>query len=97
MSSVLKEQRLWAAAVAGGERESSRAQLVKARRSLENIYVAIFEQPHRSRRFCPLPSSTPLISQSSREETVVRKLTPLFGLMGKVNYMGGSGKGQFAK
>ncbi|KAK9947845.1 hypothetical protein M0R45_003446 [Rubus argutus] len=31
------------------------------------------------------------------EETVVRKLTPLFGLMGKVNYMGGSGKGQFAK
>ncbi|KAK9940470.1 hypothetical protein M0R45_017131 [Rubus argutus] len=65
--------------------------------------AVIFEQPHRSRRFCPpsphhpLPPSTPLISQSSREETVVRKLTPLFGLMGKVNYMGGSGKGQFAK
>ncbi|KAK9946338.1 hypothetical protein M0R45_003096 [Rubus argutus] len=65
--------------------------------------AAIFEQPHRSRRFCPpsphhpLPPSTPLISQSCREETVVRKLTPLFGHMGKVNYMGGSGKGQFAK
>ncbi|KAL6274587.1 hypothetical protein ACE6H2_025279 [Prunus campanulata] len=31
------------------------------------------------------------------EENVVLKLTPLFALMGKVNYMGGSGKGQFAK
>ncbi|BFG39835.1 hypothetical protein CerSpe_261090 [Prunus speciosa] len=31
------------------------------------------------------------------EENVVLKLTPLFALMGKVNYMGGSGQGQFAK
>ncbi|ONH97935.1 hypothetical protein PRUPE_7G219600 [Prunus persica] len=31
------------------------------------------------------------------DENVVLKLAPLFALMGKVNYMGGSGKGQFAK
>ncbi|KAH9801032.1 putative 3-hydroxyisobutyrate dehydrogenase-like 1 [Citrus sinensis] len=31
------------------------------------------------------------------DESVVQKLNPLFALMGKVNYMGGSGKGQFAK
>ncbi|KAL4390769.1 probable 3-hydroxyisobutyrate dehydrogenase-like 1, mitochondrial [Arachis hypogaea] len=31
------------------------------------------------------------------EESVVKRLQPLFSLMGKVNYMGGSGKGQFAK
>ncbi|CAB4318726.1 unnamed protein product [Prunus armeniaca] len=31
------------------------------------------------------------------DENVVLKLAPLFVLMGKVNYMGGSGKGQFAK
>lgn len=31
------------------------------------------------------------------EEAVVEKLNPLFALLGKVNYMGGSGKGQFAK
>ncbi|XP_050369739.1 probable 3-hydroxyisobutyrate dehydrogenase-like 1, mitochondrial [Argentina anserina] len=31
------------------------------------------------------------------EESVVQKLTPLFALMGKVNYMGAPGKGQFAK
>ena len=31
------------------------------------------------------------------DESVVNRLEPLFSLMGKVNYMGGSGKGQFAK
>ncbi|XP_008242484.1 PREDICTED: probable 3-hydroxyisobutyrate dehydrogenase-like 1, mitochondrial [Prunus mume] len=31
------------------------------------------------------------------DENVVLKLAPLFAVMGKVNYMGGSGKGQFAK
>ncbi|XP_008242486.1 PREDICTED: probable 3-hydroxyisobutyrate dehydrogenase-like 1, mitochondrial [Prunus mume] len=31
------------------------------------------------------------------DENVILKLAPLFALMGKVNYMGGSGKGQFAK
>ncbi|KAB2619810.1 3-hydroxyisobutyrate dehydrogenase-like 1 [Pyrus ussuriensis x Pyrus communis] len=31
------------------------------------------------------------------DENTVRKLTPLFSLMGKVNYMGDAGKGQFAK
>lgn len=31
------------------------------------------------------------------DESVVQKLNPLFALMGRVNYMGGSGKGQFAK
>ncbi|TKY60828.1 3-hydroxyisobutyrate dehydrogenase 1 [Spatholobus suberectus] len=31
------------------------------------------------------------------EESTVKKLEPLFSLMGKVNHMGGSGKGQFAK
>ncbi|KAK4837090.1 hypothetical protein QYF36_002737 [Acer negundo] len=31
------------------------------------------------------------------EESAVNKLNPLFTLMGKVNYMGSSGKGQFAK
>lgn len=31
------------------------------------------------------------------EESTVKKLEPLFSLLGKVNYMGGSGKGQFAK
>ncbi|BBH08347.1 6-phosphogluconate dehydrogenase family protein [Prunus dulcis] len=31
------------------------------------------------------------------DDNVVLKLAPLFALMGKVNYMGGSGKGQFAK
>ncbi|KAJ4958733.1 hypothetical protein NE237_025844 [Protea cynaroides] len=31
------------------------------------------------------------------DESVVRHLTPLFACMGKVNYMGGPGKGQFAK
>ncbi|PIA64626.1 hypothetical protein AQUCO_00100238v1 [Aquilegia coerulea] len=31
------------------------------------------------------------------EEEVVRRLEPLFNCLGKVNYMGGSGKGQFAK
>lgn len=31
------------------------------------------------------------------DESVIQKLNPLFALMGKVNYMGSSGKGQFAK
>ncbi|BAT72874.1 hypothetical protein LR48_Vigan11g087400 [Vigna angularis] len=31
------------------------------------------------------------------EESTVKNLEPLFSVMGKVNYMGGSGKGQFAK
>lgn len=31
------------------------------------------------------------------DETIVKRLDPLFSLMGKVNYMGTSGKGQFAK
>lgn len=31
------------------------------------------------------------------EEAIVRRLNPLFTLMGNVNYMGPSGKGQFAK
>ncbi|XP_061371151.1 probable 3-hydroxyisobutyrate dehydrogenase-like 1, mitochondrial [Gastrolobium bilobum] len=31
------------------------------------------------------------------DDSVVARLEPLFSLMGKVNYMGGSGKGQFAK
>ncbi|KAL1210674.1 putative 3-hydroxyisobutyrate dehydrogenase-like 1 [Cardamine amara subsp. amara] len=31
------------------------------------------------------------------DETTVKRLDPLFSLMGKVNYMGTSGKGQFAK
>lgn len=31
------------------------------------------------------------------EESVVRRLNPLFSLLGKVNYMGGPGRGQFAK
>ncbi|KAJ7969534.1 6-phosphogluconate dehydrogenase family protein, partial [Quillaja saponaria] len=31
------------------------------------------------------------------DESVVRRLNPLFSQMGKVNYMGDSGKGQFAK
>ncbi|KAF5187693.1 2-hydroxy-3-oxopropionate reductase [Thalictrum thalictroides] len=31
------------------------------------------------------------------EEEVVKRLEPLFNCLGKVNYMGGSGKGQFAK
>lgn len=31
------------------------------------------------------------------EESVVNRLNPLFSLLGKVNYMGVSGKGQFAK
>lgn len=31
------------------------------------------------------------------EESVVNRLNPLFSQMGKVNYMGASGKGQFAK
>ncbi|KAL5572548.1 hypothetical protein UlMin_022145 [Ulmus minor] len=31
------------------------------------------------------------------EESVVRRLSPLFELIGKVNYMGSSGRGQFAK
>ncbi|XP_057417868.1 probable 3-hydroxyisobutyrate dehydrogenase-like 1, mitochondrial [Lotus japonicus] len=31
------------------------------------------------------------------EESTVKNLEPLFSPMGKVNYMGGSGKGQFAK
>lgn len=30
-------------------------------------------------------------------ETVVKRLNPLFALLGKVNYMGAPGKGQFAK
>lgn len=34
---------------------------------------------------------------SGGEESVVRRLTPLFSLLGKVTYMGGPGKGQFAK
>jgi len=28
---------------------------------------------------------------------VVKRLSPLFALLGKVNYMGATGKGQFAK
>lgn len=31
------------------------------------------------------------------DETTVKRLDPLFSLMGKVNFMGASGKGQFAK
>ncbi|XP_052198870.1 probable 3-hydroxyisobutyrate dehydrogenase-like 1, mitochondrial [Diospyros lotus] len=31
------------------------------------------------------------------DEPTVRRLTPIFSLLGKVNYMGGPGKGQFAK
>ncbi|XP_017421507.1 probable 3-hydroxyisobutyrate dehydrogenase-like 1, mitochondrial [Vigna angularis] len=31
------------------------------------------------------------------EESTVKNLEPLFSVMGKVNYMGGSGKGQFKK
>lgn len=31
------------------------------------------------------------------DESVVQRLNPLFSLLGKVNYMGSSGKGQFAK
>lgn len=31
------------------------------------------------------------------EESTVKNLEPLFSVLGKVNYMGGSGKGQFAK
>uniref|UniRef100_A0A5B6Z1T8 Putative 6-phosphogluconate dehydrogenase, C-terminal-like protein n=1 Tax=Davidia involucrata TaxID=16924 RepID=A0A5B6Z1T8_DAVIN len=31
------------------------------------------------------------------EEPTIRRLTPIFNLLGKVNYMGGPGKGQFAK
>lgn len=31
------------------------------------------------------------------DETVVKRLSPLFALLGKVNYMGAPGKGQFAK
>ncbi|XP_010267117.1 PREDICTED: probable 3-hydroxyisobutyrate dehydrogenase-like 1, mitochondrial [Nelumbo nucifera] len=31
------------------------------------------------------------------DESVVRRLSPLFNCLGKVNYMGGPGKGQFAK
>lgn len=31
------------------------------------------------------------------EVSAVEKLNPVFALMGKVNYMGGTGKGQFAK
>ncbi|CAI0628604.1 unnamed protein product [Linum tenue] len=31
------------------------------------------------------------------DQSIVEKLSPLFALMGKVNYMGSAGKGQFAK
>ncbi|XAR67058.1 2-hydroxy-3-oxopropionate reductase [Bertholletia excelsa] len=31
------------------------------------------------------------------DELIVRRISPLFSLLGKVNYMGGPGKGQFAK
>ncbi|KAL0015599.1 hypothetical protein SO802_002668 [Lithocarpus litseifolius] len=31
------------------------------------------------------------------DESVVKRLSPLFALLGKVNYMGATGKGQFAK
>lgn len=31
------------------------------------------------------------------DKTVIQRLNPLFSLLGKVNYMGSSGKGQFAK
>nr|XP_043624029.1 probable 3-hydroxyisobutyrate dehydrogenase-like 1, mitochondrial [Erigeron canadensis] len=31
------------------------------------------------------------------EESIIKKLSPVFSLLGKVNYMGGSGKGQFGK
>uniref|UniRef100_A0A2P2LRL3 Putative 3-hydroxyisobutyrate dehydrogenase-like 1 n=1 Tax=Rhizophora mucronata TaxID=61149 RepID=A0A2P2LRL3_RHIMU len=31
------------------------------------------------------------------DEAVIERLSPLFALLGKVNYMGGPGKGQFAK
>ena len=31
------------------------------------------------------------------DELVVKHLSPLFALLGKVNYMGATGKGQFAK
>lgn len=31
------------------------------------------------------------------EESVIHRLNPLFSLLGKVNYMGGPGRGQFAK
>ena len=31
------------------------------------------------------------------DKSVVKRLSPLFALLGKVNYMGATGKGQFAK
>lgn len=31
------------------------------------------------------------------DESIVKRLNPIFTLLGKVNYMGGPGKGQFAK
>lgn len=34
---------------------------------------------------------------AGRDESVVNRLNPLFALLGKVNYMGAPGKGQFAK